>query len=90
MTSRVILLASASTCHASMPQIFSRLQKGKGPDGCCGNGAVGYNGPFYNEGGVQIGTFSNSAARIDSNTVITQVTCQRLLAAKADLPPPEV
>ena len=36
--------------------------------------------PFYNEGGVQIGTFSNSVARVDSNTVITQVACQRLLA----------
>ena len=90
MISRLILAASASACHASMPQISSRLQKGKGPDDCCDGCAVGYNGPFYNEGGVQIGTFSNSVARIDSNTVITQVTCQRLPAAKADPHPPEV
>ena len=35
--------------------------------------AAGYNGPFYNSAGVQLGTFTNSAARITSNTVITQV-----------------
>ena len=35
--------------------------------------AAGYNGPFYNSAGVQLGTFSNSVAKITSNTVITQV-----------------
>ena len=53
--------------------------KGRWPETGSDAGAVGYNGPFYNEGGVQIGTFSNSVARIDSNTVITQVTCLCLL-----------
>ena len=35
--------------------------------------AAGYNGPFYNQQGVQLGNFDNSVARITDNTIIQQV-----------------
>ncbi len=44
--------------------------------------ADGYNGPFYNSAGVQLGSFSNSVAKITSNTVITQVLPEVLTLAQ--------
>jgi len=35
--------------------------------------AGGYNGPFYNSAGAQLGSYSNSVPRIESNTIIQQV-----------------
>lgn len=42
--------------------------------------AAGYNGPFYNQAGVQLGSFSNSVANINDNTIIQQVLYPSLIS----------
>ena len=42
--------------------------------------AAGYNGPFYNQAGVQLGSFSNSVANINDNTIIQQVPYPSLIS----------